>query len=671
MPPVDASPSLRSRWVGWSHARLKSPRQSHLLALLAALLLTALLVALFGPRLQQWDERSAQLAWSLADKQAVERRIVIIDIDEKSIQAVGPWPWPRARQAELLERLDAAGVSLKLLDILHEGQGDPRGDARLAAALVSGAPTVQAQLFSLDPQTPIHSGRLAGALPFGSVCPQASTAAWGYLGSDLPTLSLHAGHITPLVDPDGTVRQVPALICHTGQTYATLSIAGLLAASGATPALRREDSLLAPAWWLEIGPARVPLDATGQLRVSYQMPRSGFLSISAADILAGRVPAELTQGTWALIGATAFGARDVVPTPQGRAVSGVEVHAQLLSALLDGRSPYVPQGAPLWPWLAGALASLLLLAALRLAPRAPHLVLPAAALLLLSALAVTHTLLLLEAHLWLGWTTPALFVLLAATLLGAAEYARSRLERELLYRNLASYLPEPVARQVALREPDAQVHASRREATVLHADLRNFSAWCEGRPPEETAMVLHLFFTTASQIVEAHGGVVEQMVGDSLLAVWNGSAPAADHSVRALEAAEALWRACLPQLPQIETHHLSPLDIGIGVETGSVLVGSFGPAARRTHTVLGEAVTIATRLQALTGELAYPILIGPTAAARTRDGRLLRLGDFLLAGLTRPRTIHALPVSPGPGHLRLVHTAEQSPEQSPEQRNAG
>lgn len=644
---------------------LHHPWRLRLAVPLAAALLTLILVALIGPRLNLWDEQSANLTWSLTDPQRIERRIVIIDIDERSVQAIGPWPWPRARQAELLEKLDAAGVSLKMLDILFEG--NTRDDPRLARALAQGAPTVQAQLFSLDPNIALQSGQLAGALPFGSVCPQPSIAAHGYMASNLPTppgYTAHAGHITPLVDPDGAIRQIPALICHTGHTYATLAVAGLLAATDTQPHLRHNNALLAPHWWLELGALRLPIDQNGHLRVSYQMPRAGFLSISAIDILNGQAPPELLQGAWALVGATAFGARDIVPTPLGRAVSGVEVHAQILSALLDDRSPYTPQGAPLWPWLAGGLGILLLFAALRLAPRTPYLVLPIAALFILTGLFAASATLLLKAQLWLGWVTPGLFILLSTTLLGAVEFARTRFERELLYRNLASYLPEPVAREIATREPDAQVCASRRIATVLHADLRNFSAYCEGRPPEETAMVLHLFFTTASRIVEEHGGVVEQMVGDSLLAVWNGSLPNPDHSTRALAAATALWRACSAQLPHIDTPGVPPLDIGIGVETGNVLIGSFGPAARRTHTVLGEAVTIATRLQALTGELAYPILIGANLAASQHPAPL-RLGDFLLNGLTRPHTIHALPLDLNPDpdptqqRLTLVHDADR------------
>jgi adenylate cyclase len=653
---------FRTKVVVCADGLLQKAALLRLYALLVATALTLVATSLWGPQLSQLDELSASLSWRMADPQATERRVVVVDIDEKSIQAVGTWPWPRARQAELLERLDQAGVGLKILDIVFEGHS--QDDARLSRALASPAPTVLAQLFSLSPELPLHSGRLAGALPFAA-CPSATEPAYGYIGSDAGLASVvaghpaaFAGHITPLVDPDGAIRQVPALICHDGKTYASLVIAGVMAASDAEPLLRPGAALLAPPWWLELAGLRLPLDRAGHLRVSYAMPRAGFVSISAADVLQGRAPADLLRGAWVLVGATAFGARDAVPTPQGRAVSGVEVHAQLLSAMLDERTPYAPLGAPLWPWLASGLSGLLLLAALLLTPRSTAIVLPTVAAANILALFGLSTFLLLDQHLWLGWANAGVFTVFAATFLAAGEFARVRADRERIYRHLASYLPEPVAREVALQEPSAQVRATRREATVLYADLRNFSAYCTGRPPEETAMVLHVFFTTASRIVEEHGGVVEQMIGDSVLAVWNGSAPCADHGARALDAAAALWQACAPQLPRIASRQVPPLDVGIGVETGSVLIGSFGPLARRTHAVLGEAVTVATRLQGLTGELAQPILIGAAVAACAEPDHIHRIGDFLLAGLTAPRTVYALPVKYAPGHLRVVFEME-------------
>lgn len=639
-------------------ALLLRPRLLRLSALILAALLTLAAALLWAPQLRQWDERTGSLAWNFAGVDGQERRVVVVDIDEKSVQALGNWPWPRARMADLLNRLDEEGASLKMLDVLFDGPRE--GDAALAKALLSPVPTVAAEVLALDASHPVHAGQLAGALPFAA-CPAASMPASGYLAPQpgLLPANMPAGHITPILDPDGAIRKVPALICLDNKTYAALPIAGLMAAeNGVSPQLAPGRSLLGPAWWLTVGDQRLPLDERGRFRVSYQMPRAGFLSVSAVDVLNHQVPNGLLKGAWVLVGATAFGAGDAVPTPLGGAVGGVEVHAEALSALLDDRTPYTPRLAPAWPWFMGVLMVLLLLATLRLTQRSAGLVLPVVAALGLALLFGAHAVLLLTAHIWLGWATPALFTLLAASLLSGAELIRTRFERERLFQNLASYLPEPVARAVALQEPTAQVHAVRREATVMFVDLRNFSAYCEGRPPEETATVLHLFYTTATRVVEGHGGMVEQMVGDGLMAVWNGSSPAADHGTRALAAADELWRALGAQLPNRFSRRTPALDVGIGLESGTVLVGSFGPAGRRVHTVLGETVTVAARLQAMTGDLAYPILLGPQLVADVNPPTAILLGEFLLPGLNTPRTIHALPVEYDQHRLRLIYESE-------------
>jgi adenylate cyclase len=239
---------------------------------------------------------------------------------------------------------------------------------------------------------------------------------------------------------------------------------------------------------------------------------------------------------------------------------------------------------------------------------------------------------------------------------------RVRAERESLYQNLSSYLPEGAARRVAFQEPTAQVVAETREATVMMVDLRNFSAYCEERSPEDAATVLHIFYTTVEKIVTEHGGVVEQMVGDGLTAVWNGSSPCDQHALQALKAAKVIWQEGVAQLPKVASRKTPPLDIGVGIESGPVMVGSFGPARRRVHTVMGEAVSVASRLEKLTAELGYPVLLGPKALAQcgaslqAQDTQ--KLGDFLLSGMRAPRTVYALNVPIDPSHLQLVSSME-------------
>ena len=647
-------------------ALLKKPLWLYGVVSALSVLVMALVSTLWSPQLHQWEERLASRTWSLASPDATERRLVVVDIDEKSTQALGPWPWPRERVATLLTALDAYNVNLKVVDVLFEGAQDPAQDQKLAQALKAGAPTVISQLFALNPQAQLKSGQLASAM---GACPAKSeanagnlpfgTPAFGFMGAEtmFAQSSAGVGHITPIVDSDGSIRRVPAVVCYEGQAYPALAVASLAAATGAQPVWRNAQAGLfsaGSAQILDVGGLQLPLDASGQLRVSYQMPREGFAAVSAVDVLQGKVPPSMLKGAWVLVGSTAFGGGDAVPTPQGGAVGGVEVHAQLISAALDARTPFVPAWASLWPLATGLLALCVLVFSLRAAGPKAAVVMPVVAVGTAAVIFGAHAVLLLAWHQWLGWGQPVVFVALAAMLLTASEMLRVRAERERLFENLSSYLPEGAARRVAFEGPSAQVVAETREATVMLVDLRNFSAYCEERPPEDAAMVLHLFYTTLDRIVTEHGGVVEQMVGDGLTAVWNGSSPCNQHAQKALQAAEVIWKEGVAQLPKVASRKTPPLDIGIGIETGPVMVGSFGPARRRVHTVMGEAVSVAARLEKLTSELGYPVLVGPQALAMSGMADVHKLGDFLLAGMRTPRTVYALKIEVDPSHLHLV-----------------
>ena len=611
----------------------------------------ALLLHFAAPELLSgWEERAGDAVWELTAARAPadeeERRFVIVDIDEASIAKVGPWPWPRERMTELSRRLSSLGVNLQIYDVvLPEQRAD---DAALAAELAR-QPVVLAQIFSMDPATPVAIGKLQGALASGAPrCGPPLPQAAGYI-ANTPVLAsatgLAAGHITPRIAADGAVRHIAPIICFEGRAYPSLGLAAVVKAAGVEPEwFLAEGSGWFDSKWRLTNPKlpgiAVPIDGNGDARLSYRLPRRALISVSAADILAGTAPEALFRGAWTLVGATAFGIGDAVPTPHGGAVAGVEVNAQFISALLDGRLPYVPRAAPVLLLLMGAAGALALLLALRWR-RLPAIGLPLVGMLLGLSFFGLHAWLQLSRDLWVGWAAPAVFAVMSGVLLAAGQYARARFERERLYDNLTSYLPKPVAAEIAFREPTGIIDAQRREVTVLFADIRNFSAYCEGRPPEEAAALLHAFFSTATRVIEAHGGLVEEFVGDAVLAIWNAPEACPDHPAKALAAAVQLQSESAPLFDHPPPVGLEPLALGIGIETGNALVGSFGPARRRTHTVLGETVTVAVRLQSLTVDLAQPVVVGEQAAQRLPKDTLIPLGSFLLEGLRAAREVYA------------------------------
>jgi adenylate cyclase len=623
-------------------------------------------VAWFAPAaMRQVDERGTDLVWQLTADPTEERRVVVVDIDDASLQRIGPWPWPRETQAKLVTALRERGASLQMYDIVF-ADGRP-GTGELAKALAATrpqAPAVLAQVFSIDHESRQQTGELTGALP-GQGCLPPAAPAQGFV-ANVAGLETPAGHITPRLDRDGAVRRVPALVCFGERNYPALAIAGPLALDGGDSAVpvRTEPGTRPwdPPWMLTLGGTtgwRIPLDANGDMRVPYRKARSGIISISAADVLEGKLSGRnVLSGAWVLIGASAFGLADAVPTALGGAVSGVEVHAQLLTGLLDESIPFTPRAAMALQagWVAIAALVLLALCWTRGAAatrggrlqRRHVLWIPVAGLSLGAAGFGLHALALLTIGWWIGWSNASLAIVLLGLCLGVAEHARSLAEKGRLFQNLSSYLPATVAEKIALLEPTGDIAAERRDVTVVVADVRNFSAYCETRSPEDAARVLHRFYTTAENIIEAHGGTVEEMTGDSLIAVFNGSKPCAEHPAQALTAARELWLRCSEELPNVPPQGLEPLGLGVGVESGTALVGSFGPASRRVHTVLGQPITVAMRLQEMTPELAYPILVGAETTERVgvpferHELALKPLGTFLLPGLRHSSKVFTL-----------------------------
>lgn len=607
--------------------------------LVLAAVLTSLLLLLGGSGLQTFEEQVGALGWRLDPVMQTEESISVIEIDEQSLAALGSWPWSRTTFAQLSNALTDAGVALQLYDIVFDAPRE--GDAEFLAAL-QNTNAVLAQAPSLQSDAQDRIGQLTHPLA-GLACSN-NNVAQSYVANNALYSAIPKGHIAPLVASDGAIRKVPAYVCIDGQAYPSLALSALLVAMGAenwTASIEPGAFFTGPDQVLRIEGYTIPLDADGNLRVSFRRHPDAYRAFSAIDILNGAIDPDLLDGAWVIFGHTAFGLDDIVPTPYSGAAPGVELQARMLGSLLDDRVPYTPRSAPLLLTLVSALFAGVLLLCARPRERFAGIALVVSAVLLPLCAILLHAEVLSATNLWLGWLPPALYSICGASLLLLYEYARTRLERSRVLGNLSSYLPTDVAHEIAYSLPNSSIDARRQDVTLLSADLRNFSAYGEARPPEESAAVLHYFFMRTTEIIEKHRGRVHEFKGDSLLALWDGSGSQA--ALHALQAAQEMQRAMQDVLPQTPPAGLEPLALGIGIEQGPVLIGSIGPAHRRTHTLLGETVTIALRIQDMTAELAQPILIGECAARQLADSRLESQGSYLLAGLRIPHTLFAPP----------------------------
>ena len=586
--------------------------------------------------------RANDMVWrsvSGSAQQQSERRIIVINIDEASIETFGPWPWPRSVMAKLVDRLNEEGAALEVFDVVFSSvQPD---DSVLTQALAE-SPTILAQILAINSDEVVFRGRLQSGLVYPD-CQRYFDSATAYIANNEKIIGQQAGHITPRISPDGSVRKMPAMLCYQDKVYPALSLAAIAKGADVSPAFtyKRNTGVwesFATLQYRQIPGMNIPVDVKGDMLLPWWLARQEIVSVSAKDVLLGEVPSGFLSGAWALIGATAFGIGDAVPTPLGGAVSGVEVHAQLMSAILDGRMPYQPQSTGLLQFFWALLMAVLLWLSANYFNRGFLFGMISVAVTLMIVTALLPLFLLQFFSVWLPTIVVILFIFLASGFVLIQQYYCDRYEKALMYRNLASYLPEHVALKIATVEPSSKLQTRHERVAVFYADLRNFSAWCNQLSADEVGAILHSFYSLADKVVSANGGVIEEYVGDAVLAVWYYDTETDCAPVQAAQALVKEWGSFFGH----ETYqdNLPPLAVGIGIDYGDILVGSFGSEHRRAYTLLGESVSKAMRIQAMTEELAQPIVLSENAHALWRQGLVMHsLGDFWLPGAPKSSTL--------------------------------
>lgn len=641
--------------------------RSRLAIALFAALLTLLYVAVPG-KLRDGAERAAyDTLVSASPPVAQEERLVIIDIDERSLAQYGAWPWPRKTVARLVDELVRRHqVGLLGLDIVFPLRRD--GDPQLRAALDRPA-VVMSQTLDFSAISDNRVGELAGrvAVDGRRLAPQAG----GYVANDPGVLPAGAavGHISPVIDDDGRIRRIYPVACVAGDCTMALALrmyAQLTAAGRAAPGL----AFTADGSRLKVGlrddvPLELPLDPQRALVVPYRVAPGGFPVLSAADVMDKSRALPWLENSIVLVGSSALGVGDRVATPLAKLTPGVEVHAQLLVALLDRSFIHpLPGTAPVFLML----AAVILLSYIAWPGRGRSLML-GWPLLALAGATLPLAWLLLDRSLLLPLTPLSLMVLVvtALTMLQQNMALSARVRR--LGTQFSQFLPASLVGRV-LRDARIGPETERHMMTVLIVDVRGFTAASEDKTPEQIAGFAQKCFEVLSAEVARYQGTVEKYTGDGLMALWG--APAAEdapsgqaaallhvrpaargphagtdlgharYAARAVSAAVAMQHAVDRLSGWFAEQGYGQLKLSIGLNTGPMSVGVFGGQAHLAWSAQGQAFNIASRIEGLTRDVGENLLMGEATAQLLSPDAVRKVGDFAVKGVSAPVAVYAL-----------------------------
>ena len=596
------------------------------------------------PLLERLDQFIYDARLRLGMSRTLDERIVIVDIDEKSIDRIGRWPWGRDKLADLTRELFARQrVSVVGFDVVFAERDNSSGLASLRAlerGPLARTPGFAEQVSRLAPSldhdalfarslhghaavlgyyfTSDRQGHTQGALPLPVVTgaqlrgrPLAATTWNGYRAnlSELNQAAAQAGFFNTIGDSDGVVRSLPLLAEYQGQYYESLALAMFRAMMGeptvepgfpATASLGTHDTLESVV--LVDGTRRMalPVDERLAMLIPFRGPGGpeggSYAYISASDLLEGKIAEGTLADKAVLIGTSAPGLQDVRTTPVGPVYPGVEAHASMLTALMDGSTIAIPDYARGFDVLQLLVVGLVLALGLSVLPAAPALLLSAAMLIALILL-----------NFWLyrthGLAMPlatALLLVFTATAVNIAHgyLFESRAKRALASR-FRSYVPPPLVDEMLKHPERYSMQADSRELTVMFCDMRGFTALSECMPPLQLQALLNRVFTRLTEVIQGERGTIDKYMGDCVMAFWGAPVPAPDHAARAVRAALGMARAVEQLNQEHRAQGLPEIGVGIGLNTGLMCVGDMGSNIRLSYTVIGDAVNLGSRLEGL------------------------------------------------------------------------
>ncbi len=608
----------------------------------------------------------------------VDPRIVILDIDEKSLGEIGRWPWGRDLMARLVKKLfDQYEIRVLGFDVVWAERDTSSGidtlDALaekdlkhvaafqdlyrkirpsldndgLFATAMHGRPVVLGYYFNSEeravkanaiPEPVLPKGTFAGRnIPF--------TRWVGYTGN-LPEYlenAAAAGHFNPLVDFDGVSRRVPMILEFDGAYYESLSLAMVRAILGMPkvvpgPPERQLSKDYGGLEWLKVGPVTIPVDETASALIPYRGRRGSFPYISLADVIKDRIKPEQLRGKIALIGTTAPGLLDLRSTPVDSVYPGVEIHANLIAGMLDRTLKEKP------PFMLGAEVILLVIAGVTLAvliPMLSALWATVAAILGIGSIVGLNVAVWAKADMVLPLASSVLMIgALYVMNMAYGYFVESRSKRQFT-ELFGQYVPPELVDRMAADPSKYNMEPRSAQLTILFSDVRGFTSISEALKPEELREYINEYLTTMSSIIRSrYRGTLDKYIGDAIMAFWGAPVEDAQHARNGVLAGLEMQKEREALNAKFAARGWPTLKIGVGLNSGTVRVGDMGSQVRRAYTAMGDAVNVASRLEGRTKAYGVGILVGEATRGLVKDVVFREVDRIKVKGKDEALTIY-------------------------------
>jgi len=616
--------------------------------------------------LQFIEAKTYDWRFQLRGARSTGTEVAIVAIDEKSIASKGRWPWDRETTAALVKAVSLLEPKVIAVDIIfseperngamqvigevREGAGQAGyskrlflmekkvdSDTFLADTLASAGNIVLPLVFLV----PRHwEGMTEGVEPSYIRTAQFPFTRPGrffepYTASQvLPPLKALAsstaalGSIYTVYDIDGTIRWEPLGVKFKQGFYPSF---GLEAARLYLGVAKDKESLYAGDG-VALGERFIPTDESGKTLINYAGPAGTFPVYSASDIMAGKVPADKLKGRVVVIGTTAIGTYDVHVTPYAN-MPGVEKQASVIECVIHNN--FIERYEPQWFLVVGFIffSGAVLAGALQRVKALGGAALSAG--LFVTYLYAAYALFVYKGW-WVDFITPSLAIFFLYSSITGYRYMTEERKVKEIRGIFSSYVTEKVVDELVRNPGMARLGGARKEVTILFSDIKGFTGISENREPEEVVSLLNEYLKTMTEVVFRWDGTLDKFIGDAVMVFWGAPTEQENHAELAVRCAIDMINSLKRLRSKWMWEGKVPLDIGVGINTGEVIVGNMGAEGKKMdYTVIGDPVNLASRAETLTRAYNTHIIITEFTYRRAKEMFNQQMGHIAVSELDK------------------------------------
>ncbi len=534
--------------------------------------------------------------------------IITVLIDEKSLLEFGRWPWNRKVQARLIEKVFEEDPKVVAVDIFYPEPESPASDSALSEVMKGHSGRILCALGFEVEEGRSYSGEVPDVLYGQAVSKikdlkylRAIKARRVLLPPDPIADSAAFGHVYSLSDRDGKLRWENLYIQYGDEYFYSFALKTAAIARGIDP----ERISILGGTGVDFGGEILPTDAFGRLHINYYGKEGMIRHISAADVLSGKAPKDLFRNKIVLIGTSAIATYDLKSTPFSANMPGVEKNATVIANILDGN--FIRRPPLIIDLLIVLLAGLLtVITSYRLNA------LRSIAAFLFTALfiIVTNQIGFAKYGIRMNLVYPLFTVMADGMFIISYRYLIEEKKARDIRKMFSCYVTEKVVNELIRNPAMAKLGGERREITVLFSDISGFTSFSEKHKPEEVVATLNEYLSAMTDVIFKWEGTLDKFIGDAIVAFWGAPMKQDNH-------AELAVRCSLHMIKRLEelrqkwlSEGKTPLNIGIGLNTGEVIVGNIGAEGKKMdYTVIGDHVNIGARVESLTRTFNTNILI--------------------------------------------------------------